>query len=135
MGVFWDSELPGLVSLGEMQMQEEGPQYVRRYLKWKRKTISSDLGRWCVPVCVCMFGEDAKWHGRVVKKIVFPSHYLLPNPTNLPPISIPSRKKSGTPCPVMSSDVWLCGNEIELLKINTPESLYKTVCPCFPSLS
>lgn len=69
----------------------------------------------CVCVCVhmCVLGEAARWHGRVVKKMVFPSHCLLPNPTNPPPISIPSRKKSRTPLPVMSLDVWLCGDETE----------------------
>ena len=60
---------------------------------------------------VCVLGGAAKWHGRV-----FPLHHLLPNPTNLPSISVPSRKKSGTSFPAMSLDLWLCDNEIELKK-------------------
>lgn len=65
-----------------------------------------------VCMCVCVLGEaaEAMQNGR---EGGLHSQLPLPSPTNLPPISVPSRKKSGISSRVMSLHVWLCGKEIE----------------------
>lgn len=86
--------------------------------------MSSDLGRW--GMCV-VAGKDAKWLRRVVKKVIFPSHCLLPNHANLLPVSSPLESNQ-SPSPVMNLDVWLRVNKIEFLKTNTPEPLNTKGC-------